>query len=80
MITAENCNELLITLSNDTRATKIATVCCRSVIVKFPKEGSTDEQVAQAPEEHLVNLPIAEVYETLVNKNELKTEPMEALD
>jgi len=80
MITAENCNELIITLSNDTRTTKIATVCCRSVIVRFPKEGSTDQQCTEAPDEHITSVPIAEVYETVVNKNELKTEPMEALD
>ena len=82
MITAENTSELICTLSNETRETKISTCCCRSVIIRFPKDGSTDQQCAEAPEEHMMNVPIAEVYETLVTKgkNELETIPMEALD
>jgi hypothetical protein len=81
MITAESCNELMVVLSNDTRKTKVSTVCCRSVILRFPKEGSTDEDVAAASDQHLVNVPIAEVYDTVLGEGDtLVTTPMEALD
>ena len=80
MLTTENCNEIVLTLSNETRNAKISTICSRSVIVKYPKEGSTDEQAAENPGEHLLSFPIAEVYETVVNKDDLVTTPMEAMD
>ena len=80
MVTAESCNEVQVILSNDTRNTKISTICSRSVIVKFPKEGSTDDQVAEDPDEHQASFPIAEIYETVVIGDEIKTTPMEALD
>ena len=81
MVTAESCNELVITLTNDTRKAKVSTICCRSVILKYPKEGFTDQQVEEDPEENQASYPIAEVYETVVgSENELKTTPMEALE
>lgn len=64
MITAENCNEVVITLQNDYKGAKVSTICCRSVIVKWPKEGSTDQQCEESPAEHLNSVPVAEVYES----------------
>lgn len=43
MVTAEGCNEVIIHLENETRKAKICTICCRSVILKYPKEGSSDQ-------------------------------------
>ena len=68
MVTAEGCNELMLVLCNDTKKTKVSTVCCRSVIMRFPKEGSTDEDCAAAPDEHMINVPIAEVYDTVIGE------------
>ena len=55
MVTAEGCNELMLVLCNDTKKTKVSTVCCRSVIMRYPKEGSTDEQCAAEPDQHMIN-------------------------
>ena len=49
MITAENCNEVIIFLQNGTMNAKVSSICCRSIIVKYPKEGSTDEQCDAEP-------------------------------
>ena len=80
MITAENCNEVIIQLQHDTIKSKISTICCRSVIIKYPKEGSTDAQCDEEPAVHLLSVPVAEVYETVIEKGALVTTPMEAMD
>ena len=80
MVTTENCNEVVVNLPVEYKGTKVSTICSRSIIVKWPKEGSTDAQAAENPAEHLNSMPIAEVYETVIDKNEIVTTPMEALD
>lgn len=80
MLYAENSNEVTLTLTDESKGTKVSTCCCRSVIVKFPKEGSTPEQQKDNPAEYMLNFPVAEVYETTVEGNEIKTIPMESLE
>jgi len=80
MITAENCNEVIIQLQSETINAKISTICCRSIIVKYPKEGSTDAQCDEEPGVHLLSIPVAEVYETVIVNGTMVTTPMEAMD
>jgi len=80
MLYAENSSEIHLKLTEESKGTKVSTCCCRSVLMKFPKEGSTPEQQKESPEEYMVSLPIAEVYETTVSGNEISTIPMESLE
>lgn len=78
MVTVESSKEIKINLNNATKGCKVQTCCSRSVFVRFPKAGTPDEE--QKDVKNIVSLPIAEMFETTVQGDELKTEVLEACE
>jgi len=79
MVNVESSKEIKVTLNNATRACKVQTCCSRSVFVRFPKSGASDQEVAENPK-LLLSIPIGEQYETVITGDEIKTEVLEAME
>ncbi len=54
------------------------TCCSRSVFVRFPSKGVTDEQAAE-DSKLMINMPIGEQFETQIDGDTIKTEVMESM-
>ena len=79
MVNVESSKEVKVNLNNATRACKIQTCCSRSVFVRFPKTGVSDED-AQADPKNMLSIPIGEQYETVIKGDEIHTEVLEAME
>ena len=78
MVGLESSKECKIHLNNATRNCKVQTCCCRSVFVRFPKVGTSDED--QSDLKNIVQIPVAEMFETIIHGDEAKTEVLEACE
>ena len=78
MVSVESSKEVKIQLNNATRECKFMTCCSRSVFVRFPAKGVTDEQAAE-DSKLMINMPIGEQFETHIDGDTIKTEVMESM-
>lgn len=79
MVNVESSKEIKVNLNNATRGCKVQTCCSRSVFVRFPKQGVTDEEAA-ADAKLILSIPIGEQYETVIKGDEIHTEVLEAME
>ena len=79
MVNVESSKEVKVHLNNATRGCKVQTCCSRSVFIRFPKAGVSDEEALADPK-LMLSIPIGEQYETVVNGDEIKTEVLEAME
>ena len=79
MVNVESSKEVKVHLNNATRACKVQTCCSRSVFLRFPLAGFSDEEAAANPKA-MLSIPIGEQYETQIHGDEIKTEVLEAME
>lgn len=79
MVNVESSKEVKVNLNVATRACKVQTCCSRSVFVRFPKSGATDEQASEDPK-LMLSIPIGEQYESIIKGDEIHTEVLEAME
>jgi hypothetical protein len=75
--TVENSGEVNLFLNHKTKACKLFTTCVRSMWVQFPKDGADDTDWDQV---NWHRHPVAEIYETEVKGEGIKTIPSESLE
>lgn len=79
MVNVESSKEIKVNLNNATRGCKVQTCCSRSVFVRFPKTGVSDEDALADPK-NILSIPIGEQYETVIKGDEIHTEVLEAME
>lgn len=73
----ESSKEITVHLTNKTRNCNVATTCTRSVVVRFPLTGTTDDC---ADEAGFLKVPVPETFENRVVGDELVTKQMEQVE
>lgn len=79
MVNVESSKEVKVNLNNATRTCKVQTCCSRSVFLRFPKTGVSDEDALTDPK-NILSIPIGEQYETVIKGDEIHTEVLEAME